>query len=155
MAINPYLCRHEIFIVLHNSLLSLTACIREDLPAGSFALEKGDLLPEFSISNPDGTVSNKDLENKFALIIFFSTTCSDCREAFPDISTLYNTYKDNPSVRILLIARNETEEQVTAYFRNISTIWSFSPIRTGTSTPSLPTAPSPAYSLPTKAVRSS
>lgn len=99
------------------SLLSLTACIREDLPAGSFALEKGDLLPEFSISNPDGTVSNKDLENKFALIIFFSTTCSDCREAFPNISTLYNMYKDNPSVRILLIARNETEEQVTAYFR--------------------------------------
>lgn len=99
------------------SLLSLTACIREDLPAGSFALEECDLLPEFSISNPDGTVSNKDLENKFALIIFFSTTCSDCREAFPDISTLYNTYKDNPSVRILLIARSETEEQVTAYFR--------------------------------------
>ena len=29
----------------------------------------------------------------------------------------YNMYKDNPSVRILLIARNETEEQVTAYFR--------------------------------------
>lgn len=45
MAINPYLCRHEIFIVLHNQPVILTACIREDLPAGSFALEKGDLLP--------------------------------------------------------------------------------------------------------------
>lgn len=100
------------------SLLSLTACIREDLPPeGDFALKEGDPLPGFSISNPDGTVSNKDLKDKFALIIFFSTTCSDCREAFPDISTLYNMYKDNPSVRILLIARSETEEQVTAYFR--------------------------------------
>lgn len=99
------------------SLLSLTACIREELPAEGFALKEGDRLPEFSISNSDGTVSNKELENKFALIIFFSTTCSDCREAFPDISTLYDRYKDHPSVRILLIARSETEEQVAAYFR--------------------------------------
>lgn len=100
------------------SLLSLTACIHEDLPTeGDFALGEGDSLPGFSISNPNGTVSNKDLKDKFALIIFFSTTCSDCRVAFPEISTLYNVYKDDPSVRVLLIARSETEEQVTAYFR--------------------------------------
>ena len=37
--------------------------------------------------------------------------------AFPDISTLYHTYKDDPSVCVLLIARGETEEQVAAYFR--------------------------------------
>ena len=111
MANNPYLYPMKYLLFYIISLLSLTACIREDLPAGSFALEKGDLLPEFSISNPDGTVSNKDLENKFALIIFFSTTCSDCQKAFPDISTLYHTYKDDPSVCVLLIARGETEEQ--------------------------------------------
>ena len=52
-----------------------------------------------------------------SLIIFFSTTCSDCQKAFPDISTLYHTYKDDPSVCVLLIARGETEEQVAAYFR--------------------------------------
>lgn len=136
------------------SLLSFTACIREDLPpSGSFALKEGDPLPEFSISNPNGTVSKKDLENKFALIIFFSTTCSDCREAFPDISALYNVYQDDPSVCMLLIARNETEDQVTAYFRNISTIWIFSPIRAVKSTPSLPTTPSRAYSLPERTAR--
>ena len=100
------------------SLLSLAACIREDVPpADGFALAEGDPLPEFSISNPYGTVSKKDLENKFALIIFFSTTCSDCRKAFPDIYALYNVYKTDPSVRVLLIARSETEEQVAAYFR--------------------------------------
>ena len=91
------------------SLLSLAACIREDVPsADGFALAEGDPLPEFSISNPYGTVSKKDLENKFALIIFFSTTCSDCRKAFPDIYALYNVYKNDPSVRVLLIARSET-----------------------------------------------
>lgn len=99
-------------------LLSLTACIREDLPpVDSFALKVGDPLPAFSISNLNETVSNKELENKFALIIFFSTTCPDCQEAFPDIYTLYNKYKENPSVRVLLIARGETEKQVTDYFQ--------------------------------------
>lgn len=118
MATNPYLCPMKYLLFYIISLLSLTACIHEELPpAGGFALEEGDPLPEFSISNPDGTVSKKDLENKFALIIFFSTTCSDCQKAFPDISTLYHTYKDDPSVCVLLIARGETEEQVAAYFR--------------------------------------
>ena len=114
----PVSLPHEIFIVLHNQPVIPHPCIHEELPpAGGFALEEGDPLPEFSISNPDGTVSKKDLENKFALIIFFSTTCSDCQKAFPDISTLYHTYKDDPSVCVLLIARGETEEQVATYFR--------------------------------------
>ena len=87
MATNPYLCPMKYLLFYIISLLSLTACIHEELPpAGGFALEEGDPLPEFSISNPDGTVSKKDLKNKFALIIFFSTTCSDCQKAFPDIS---------------------------------------------------------------------
>ena len=106
MANNPYLYPMKYLLFYIISLLSLTACIHEELPPeGGFALEEGDPLPEFSISNPDGTVSKKDLENKFALIIFFSTTCSDCQKAFPDISTLYHTYKDDPSVCVLLIAR--------------------------------------------------
>ena len=118
MATNPYLCPMKYLLFYIISLLSLTACIHEELPPeGGFALEEGDPLPEFSISNPDGTVSKKDLGNKFALIIFFSTTCSDRQKAFPDISTLYHTYKDDLSVCVLLIARGETEEQVAAYFR--------------------------------------
>lgn len=118
MATNLYLCpmKHLLFYII--CLLSLTACIHEDLPpVGDFALKEGDPLPEFRISNPAGTVSRKDLENKFALIIFFSTTCPDCRKAFPDISSLYHTYESDPSVRVLLIARGETEEQVATYFR--------------------------------------
>ena len=83
MANNPYLYPMKYLLFYIISLLSLTACIHEELPPeGGFALEEGDPLPEFSISNPDGTVSKKDLENKFALIIFFSTTCSDCQKAF-------------------------------------------------------------------------
>ena len=126
MANNPYLYPMKYLLFYIISLLSLTACIHEELPPeGGFALEEGE--PVFKVmadraiwlkSMPDtGRVSKKDLGNKFALIIFFSTTCSDCQKAFPDISTLYHTYKDDPSVCVLLIARGETEEQVAAYFR--------------------------------------
>lgn len=100
------------------SLLSFQACVREDLPAsGNFALKEGDPLPTFSITNQHETVSINDLKDKSALIIFFSTTCRDCQQAFPDIAALYKEYKNNPSVRVLLIARDETEEQASAYFR--------------------------------------
>lgn len=103
------------------SLLSFQACVREDAPSsGSFALKEGDPLPPFSIANQQETVSANDLKDKTALIIFFSTTCRDCQQAFPDIAVLYKEYKDSPSVRVLLIARDETEEQVSAYFREHS-----------------------------------
>ena len=54
MANNPYLYPMKYLLFYIISLLSLTACIHEELPPeGGFALEEGDPLPEFSISNPD------------------------------------------------------------------------------------------------------
>ena len=78
MANNPYLYPMKYLLFYIISLLSLTACIHEELPPeDGFALEEGDPLPEFSISNPDGTVSKKDLENKsriFPLYIIHTKT---------------------------------------------------------------------------------
>ena len=108
--------KHLLFCII--SLLSFLACVREDVPSsGSFALKEGDPLPAFSIANRHETISVNDLKGKTVLIIFFSTTCRDCQQAFPDINALYKEYEDNPSVRVLLIARDETEEQASAYFR--------------------------------------
>ena len=84
MANNPYLYPMKYLLFYIISLLSLTACIHEELPPeGGFALEEGDPLPEFSISNPDGTVSKKDLENKFALIIFLQYDLFRLPEGLP------------------------------------------------------------------------
>lgn len=105
-------------ILLYISLLLLTACIRDDQPSqDSFALKTGDPLPIFTLSSGSGErFSSEELKNKYALIIFFSTTCSDCMNSFPEISALYHTYENNSSVQVLLIARDETQEQVSAYF---------------------------------------
>ena len=72
-------------------------------------------MPAFTISNETETVSTADLQNKMALIIFFSTTCGDCRQALPEMDRLYTTYLNHPSVRVLLIARGQTEKEVRAY----------------------------------------
>lgn len=95
------------------------SCIKDDTPTQSdFALQAGDPLPSFTLSNRNGIFRpEQDLENKMALIIFFTTTCSDCRNAFPDIQQLYDRYKDNPSVCPLLIARGQNEEEVSDWFR--------------------------------------
>lgn len=108
----PILCHLLLFFIF-------LSCIKEDIPQPSdFALQAGDRLPSFTLSNRNGTVrSTQDLENKMALIIFFTTTCGDCRNAFPDIQSLYDRYKADPSVRLLLIARGQKEEEVSVWFR--------------------------------------
>lgn len=92
------------------------SCVKEEENGSGFELKKGDSLPDFTISNSKESVSTSDLQNKTSLIIFFSTTCGDCRQALPDIQELYDTYRENPSVRILLIARGQTEAEVQESF---------------------------------------
>lgn len=100
-------------------ILFLLSCIKEDGPdKNAFTLKEGDMLPEFSIKNETETISTANLKGKITAIIFFSTTCRDCQKAFPDIQALYEKYTDTPSVQIILIAREQTEEEVLRYFKD-------------------------------------
>ena len=97
----------------------LTACINEKEPVipEQYALEAGDALPAFSISNGTSVFeSPAGFKGKKGLIIFFTVTCSDCREAFPDMQQLYDNYAADESVVVLYIARGQTEEEVSDYF---------------------------------------
>lgn len=96
--------------------LALFSCIREDTESGQ-SLQEGDPLPYFTLENSKTRFdSQRDGRDKTMLIIFFTTTCSDCQRAFPDIRQLYNTYHADSSVCVLLIARGQTEEEVNKYF---------------------------------------
>ena len=118
MANNPYLYPMK-YLLFYKSVcyLSPPASTRNCRLRVALLWRKATRYPNSAFPIRMERYRKKTLENKFALIIFFSTTCSDCQKAFPDISTLYHTYKDDPSVCVLLIARGETEEQVAAYFR--------------------------------------
>lgn len=103
-------------ILLFLLLLSLCSCIKEEIPP-SFALQEGETLPVFTISNETETIRTTDLKNKITIILFFNTTCPDCQRAFPAIQSLYEQYGTQPEVCIIAIARDQTENEVTGYFK--------------------------------------
>ena len=102
------------------ALLSLlTACIneKEEVIDEPYALETGDAVPAFSISNSTSVFeAPAGLKGKKGLIIFFTVTCPDCQEAFPDMQQLYDKYATDESVVVLYIARGQTEKEVADYF---------------------------------------
>ncbi len=58
-------------------------------------LSIGQMAPEISLPNPDGTVVNlSDLRGKYVLIDFWAAWCKPCREENPNVVRLYNEYND-------------------------------------------------------------
>ena len=102
-------------------------CISDNEPKGP-SLKVGDPLPVFSVEMNDGSVvSNETLRGKVALIIFFNTDCGDCRKEFPVVQKIWDTYKDSSMVRIVPIAREETEEEISQYWEKEGFTMPYSP----------------------------
>lgn len=103
-------------IILFFYFLALLSCIKEDSEVDS-TLQPGDKIPAFTIKTEDGAVFNSgELQNKISVIIFFNTNCSDCRREFPDIETFYRSIKENALFNFVAISRDQTEEEVNAFF---------------------------------------
>lgn len=101
-------------------------CISEDEPSGP-VLGPGDPLPQFSvIDNRGNIISTSDFRDKTGVIIFFNTGCKDCRAEFPVIQQVWEKYQGNPEVVLIAIAREEGEEEISAYWKenNLTIPWS-------------------------------
>lgn len=103
------------------------SCISEGEPDGP-VLNVGDQLPDFSVTLFDGVVvSNNSLRGKTGMIVFFNTECSDCQKELPVIEQLWQQYKDNTQVQIIAIAREESAEEIGAYWTEHNLTIPFSP----------------------------
>ena len=76
------------------ALMICTSCINDDYdsypPQYEEVLDQGDPLPTFDIIMNDGRkITNKDFTDKVSLIVFFNTSCSDCRKELPVIQRFY------------------------------------------------------------------
>ena len=103
------------------AVLSLAGCINEKMEGAD--LKIGDMMPEFSVVMNDGTmVSDQSLRGGVSFIMFFHTTCSDCRVTLPVVQQIYDEYAQK-GVRFALISREQrkedkgTAEGVEAFWR--------------------------------------
>ena len=97
----------------------LSACIHEkEEPVWS--LSAGDRLPSFTVETLDGEiVTSADSYVSSLVIIFFNTSCRDCREELPRLQKEYeaNLMLPEPQQsRYICISREEGAADVAAYW---------------------------------------
>lgn len=106
-------------------LLCVGSCIHEDLPAKADVVKMGQMLPDFSVTMNDGSVvTGEMLRGKVSIIIFFDTSCPDCRQLLPVLQPLYDEYSDR--VHFVLISREEGEELIAQFWaqHNLTMLYS-------------------------------
>ena len=110
--------------ILILAVLCLSGCIKEKMEGAD--LKAGDAIPEFSVVMSDGTfVSNASLKGNVSCIVFFHTTCPDCRKTLPVIQEIYDVYIPK-GVKFALISREQTAEEISVYWRENSLNMPFS-----------------------------
>lgn len=93
--------------------LLLWGCIKDN-PGGA-VVQPGDFLPSFTVRMEDGSLLNsQDLVGNPSCIIFFNTTCGDCRRTLPHVQRVYEEYGDK--VRFVAISREQVAADVRAWW---------------------------------------
>ncbi|MDE5877090.1 MAG: TlpA family protein disulfide reductase [Muribaculaceae bacterium] len=92
------------------------ACVTEDVPRNE-GIAVGDPLPQFEVTlNNDISVSSETLLGKVTMIIFFSTSCSDCQRELPELEKVYKYFEGKDNVEIFAISREESPEDVEMFW---------------------------------------
>ena len=113
--------------LLAAGLFVTQGCINDEPQKGA-ALGVGDPLPPFSVAMSNGeNFSTQSFIGKIGVIVFFNTGCKDCRQELPEIEKLWQEYKDNESVLIIPIAREESEREIKNYWEANDFKMPFSP----------------------------
>jgi len=81
----------RMYFLLLAGCLWLAACFSEEETAGSAEIVKpGDALPDFRVTTTGGwEVSPAALRGRPTVLVFFNTTCADCRRELPVVQEVY------------------------------------------------------------------
>ena len=104
-------------IFLFSTTLPLFSCepVIENTEPDPETIHVGDKLPFFSIKISQGdSLSTEDFLGKATALVFFHTMCGDCQRELPVVETLYQKYEKE--VRFICISREQTDEEVAAYW---------------------------------------
>lgn len=110
-------------IVLAAALLLPAACVT-DKEEPIWSLATGDPLPEFEVTTLSGmTVSSADSYRSELVIVFFNTTCPDCRKELPLLQQQYEANLTLPEAEqklYICISREEGQADVERYWKENS-----------------------------------
>lgn len=114
-------------LIIFTILTTLFAgCVSEDLPGSETVVAAGDKLPYFSVTLADGLqVSRDKLQGRPSVIVFFNTTCEDCRRELPVIDQVGSDL--DGLATFLAIAREEDEASIKAYWESEGLTLPYSP----------------------------
>ena len=104
----------------------LTGCIMDDVQEKENAVKIGDQIPNFTAFMNNGTtVTGKELSSGVACIMFFHTSCKDCRETLPQMQEVYNAYHPK-GVKFAIISREESSATISAFWeeKGLTMPWS-------------------------------
>ncbi len=99
-------------------LIICSGCVKDkDEPVWS--LQVGDKLPDFEVTLNNGSrVSTESLNGFYSVIVFFNTSCEDCRRELPEMQKYYELcMMQNRPITFLCISREEEEVSVEAYWK--------------------------------------
>lgn len=96
-------------------LTVLSGCIKEKQTGAD--LKVGDRLPDFEVVMDDGTVvTDEILSETVSVVMFFHTSCPDCRQVLPQMQKVYDEYA-SADIRIVLISREDPKESVESFWQ--------------------------------------
>ena len=113
-----------IFILLP---LTFIQCESFRTQAAVDIVSEGDMLPSFSanLSITDSldwrygfgeSFDTEQLQDKVGVVVFFHTSCDDCKRELPVVQSVYDNIKNNVSVSLVCISRAESESEICDYF---------------------------------------
>ena len=109
-----------VILMMAVGCLGILPSCRINEPTGTKGEELlvGQKIPDFKVRMDDGTeVSSASLEGAVNLIVFFHTMCGDCVRELPVLQKVYDRYKDDGDVNMILISRSQQKADVQAYWK--------------------------------------
>ena len=111
--------KKEILVLFAVLLVCLSGCIGEKEEPEWYLLP-GDVLPQFEVTTIDGrTVGSADSYSAELIIVFFNTTCPDCRKELPVLQRQYEENLKLPEGErsiYICISREEGAADVERYW---------------------------------------
>lgn len=96
----------------------LTSCLGnldDTVMSENDVVKAGQQVPSFVVSISDGTTFNSSqLGRKPVCIVFFNTSCSDCRKELPIVQQIYEEFSD--SIQFVCISRAEDRKSIQAFW---------------------------------------